>query len=122
MAKKQKQKEQVLREIKLTDATKVVISSFLIKGDDDGDTLYINVRKFYKKKSDNEWKPDKQGIVLPHAKSKRVIKAMIETYQNAKEEAVPLPPKEDKPKGKKGNTYKMDGSGRKVPIDNEDDE
>ena len=95
MAKKQK--EQVLREVKLTDATKVVISSF--KGDEG--VVFLNVRKFYKKKSNETWMPDRQGIVLPYAKSKRVIKTMIECYKNAEDEAVELPPREDKPKGKK---------------------
>jgi hypothetical protein len=95
MAKKHK--EQVLREVKLTDATKVVISSFL---NDEGEA-FINLRKFYKKKSAEEWMPDRQGIVIRAAKGKKVIKTMIECYQNIEEEAVPLPPKEDKAKGKK---------------------
>lgn len=109
MSKKTKAKaEQVLREVKLTDATKVVISSF--KSDDD-DT-FINIRKFYKKKSNDDWMPDRQGIVLPYAKSKKVIKTIIECYQNAEEEAVALPPREDKAKAGK----------KKKKASNEDDE
>jgi len=95
MAKKQK--EAVEREVLLTDATKVVISSFL---NDDGEA-FVNMRKFYKKKSEDKWMPDRQGIVFRAKKGKKVIKTLIECYQNVEEEAVPLPPKEDKPKGKK---------------------
>lgn len=95
MAKKQK--EQVLREVKLTDATKVVISSFI---NDEGEA-FLNMRKFYKKKSDETWMPDRQGIVFRAARGKKVIKTLIECYKNIEEEAVPLPPKEDKPTGKK---------------------
>lgn len=95
MAKKQK--EAVEREVLLTDATKVVISSFT---NDDGEN-FINMRKFYKKKSEDKWMPDRQGIVFRAKKGKKVIKTLIECYQNVDEEAVPLPPKEDKPKGKK---------------------
>lgn len=93
MAKKQQ--EVVEREVLLTDATKLVISSFL---NDDGEP-FINLRKFYKKKSDDKWMPDRQGLVFRGKKGKKVIKAMIACYQNMEEEAVPLPPREEK-KGK----------------------
>lgn len=99
-----KPKEPVIREVMLTDATKVQISSFV---NDDGEP-FINLRKFYKKKSDEKWMPDRQGIVFRGKKGKKVIKTLIECYQNMEEEAVPLPPKEDKAKGKKKSKKEED--------------
>jgi hypothetical protein len=88
-------KEEVIREVKLTDSTKLVISSFI---NDDGEK-HMNLRKFYKKKSAEAWLPARQGMTLPQEKCKKSIKMMIECYQNMDDEAVKLAPRKDKKGG-----------------------
>jgi Transcriptional Coactivator p15 (PC4) len=89
MAKNKKSAEPVIREIKLGPKGLLRINSFRNSAG-----IHINLRKFYL--SGEEWKPSNQGLTLPYEKSKAAIRAIIECYKSAEDEAVELPEREKK--------------------------
>lgn len=72
--------------IKLTDSTKLEVSSFV----GDKGERYVNLRKFYKTKNSEEWKPTAQGLTLPEALKSKIGKAIKDEFANIEERAKPL--------------------------------
>lgn len=90
------------RAISLTDNQKIRVESFK---NDKG--RFLNVRKFYKTKNDDEWKPAAQGMSIPEEIALKVLKMMKKELDEIAENAKELEPrkgKSDKASGKKGKT------------------
>lgn len=75
--------------IKLSDSQKLDVSSFKNeKGE-----LFLNIRKFYKTKSSEDWLPTKQGLTIPVGKARKFRDAVKDEASNIEERAVELSPK-----------------------------
>ena len=73
-----------MADLKLTDSTKLEISSFKTSTGD----RHINIRKFYKTKSSDTWMPAKQGITIPEDKVVGFVKRLKIEFQAIEENAV----------------------------------
>lgn len=84
--------------IKLSEHTKIVISSFKTK---EG-ALHLNVRKFYNTEKDDEWKPTKQGITVPEEFALSFLKKAKRELDAIEDNAEEF----EKPKAKRKNDSK----------------
>ncbi len=75
-----------MADLKLTDSTKLEISSFKTSGGE----KHINIRKFYKTKGSDAWLPAKQGITIPEDKVVGFVKRLKIEFQAIDENAVEL--------------------------------
>lgn len=65
--------------------------------------VFLSVRQLYQTKKDKEWKPGRNGLVLPVAEdengkseARRVLKALVKTLKNEDQEKPKLIVREEK--------------------------
>lgn len=72
--------------IKLSDSQKLDVSSFKT----DKGEFFLNIRKFYKTKSSEDWLPTKQGLTIPVGKARKFRDAVKDEALNIEDRAVEL--------------------------------
>lgn len=70
----------------LTESTKIRIDAFTA----DNGEVHLNLRKMYKTKKDDEWKPARQGITVPKDKMAKLVKLIGMVYKDC-DDAPKLP-------------------------------
>lgn len=91
--------------IKLSESQRLEVSSFKTA---EGD-LFINVRKFYKTKTNDSWMPTKQGLSIPVGKNKKLRDAIKDEALNIEDRATEL-----ETKGKGGSKTKDKSANKKT--------